>query len=312
MRSRNRAKVSPHSWPDKLTDYVSYFVHDSAPKAAVGAVTQVEALALSACKRASGARLSCITCHNPHDRPTQNRVQYFRGKCLDCHSAPKYASAHYPENPDCASCHMRRNQAGDIPHQQVTDHRILRVPEEAVTLAGDADPHALTPVLHAPLDDRDWGLAYAKLAHTYRTVIEIAYQYLRRARGLYPQDADVLAELAFLSEAKNLEQDALGYYEQALKIDPTNAFAGSRLGLLYWRAGDARRAISFWAPVFNRDPHFVGMNLAEAECSVGNRTRSVEVLKRLLHFFPDNFEAKQRLDEVESEPADCGAAAAPR
>jgi hypothetical protein len=73
---------------DRVTDYFSYFVHEGAPKAGKGAVSQVEALQVSTCKRASGDRLTCITCHNPHLRPTaRERVEHYRSKCLQCHSA---------------------------------------------------------------------------------------------------------------------------------------------------------------------------------------------------------------------------------
>ena len=47
---------------DRLADYLAVFVRADAASDRLGAVSHVEALALSKCKRESGEKLSCITC----------------------------------------------------------------------------------------------------------------------------------------------------------------------------------------------------------------------------------------------------------
>ena len=51
--------------------------------------------------------------------PEAERVAFYRGKCLACHSAPAFAETHFPATPDCTSCHMPRSGAIDTPHVAV-------------------------------------------------------------------------------------------------------------------------------------------------------------------------------------------------
>jgi Flp pilus assembly protein TadD len=80
--------------------------------------------------------------------------------------------------------------------------------------------------------------------------------------------------------------------------------------LIYLRAGNTTKAISLWGAVFARDPHFVGINLADAECAVGDRKQAIAVLRRLLHFYPDMSEARLRLTAILSRGSECGGGAA--
>ena len=44
-------------------------------------------MTLSKCYRASGGKLGCITCHDPHVEPSREEAPgYFRNKCMACHS----------------------------------------------------------------------------------------------------------------------------------------------------------------------------------------------------------------------------------
>lgn len=58
-------------------------------------------LARSRCYTASG-RLSCLTCHDPHDAVRRTDVTYYRGRCQSCHSADEHVRA----ETDCVACHM--------------------------------------------------------------------------------------------------------------------------------------------------------------------------------------------------------------
>src|SRR5215469_15972722 len=94
------------------------------------AVSEVEQLNQSTCKRVTGDRMSCMNCHDPHYTPdATRRTEYFRGKCLACHNQPGFAKTHHPENLDCTSCHMPRTSARNVLHVAWTDHRIRRLPQ---------------------------------------------------------------------------------------------------------------------------------------------------------------------------------------
>jgi Flp pilus assembly protein TadD len=99
----------------------------------VGAVEQMYA---SRCFQATAgeAKLGCISCHDPHERPEPaEKVAYYRDRCLNCHadrgcSVP--AAVRRASNPDdsCIACHMP-STGSTINHTAIVDHRVPRRPE---------------------------------------------------------------------------------------------------------------------------------------------------------------------------------------
>ncbi len=124
---------------DALSDYVRYFLLVDAKGSGLGAVSQVEAFAQSQCKKKSGDAMSCTSCHDPHQSTSsQDRVAFYRGKCLTCHGAD-FATKHHPDRPDCTACHMPASASTDIAHTQVTDHRISAPPASLPSIAAESE-----------------------------------------------------------------------------------------------------------------------------------------------------------------------------
>jgi hypothetical protein len=81
-------------------------------------------LSLSRCFKESKDKLTCVTCHSPHEDAGTDPKPYEKA-CLSCHSAPKKAC---PVNPKekCVGCHMPERPAfevGDTP-TKMADHFI--------------------------------------------------------------------------------------------------------------------------------------------------------------------------------------------
>ncbi len=87
-------------------------------------------LANSKCWGRGDARLTCISCHDPHG-PLDHRAENYDSKCLSCHVARAGApvSADHPgracpvNNTACTSCHMPKVDIPEL-HRPVTDHDI--------------------------------------------------------------------------------------------------------------------------------------------------------------------------------------------
>ncbi len=117
---------------ESLSDYIRYYVLAGDQAGGLGGVSQVEAMAQSVCKRKSGDAMSCTSCHDPHyEPPAEERVSYYREKCLACHGDALCEQAPSPISLTARSCHMPAAASTDVAHTQVTDHRIPRHPEAA-------------------------------------------------------------------------------------------------------------------------------------------------------------------------------------
>lgn len=82
-------------------------------------------LTRSACFLQSDGRLSCTTCHDPHQRSSQDRASYER-VCLGCHEPgprrPEATACPVAPRSGCVECHLPMVQGPE--GQVATDHRI--------------------------------------------------------------------------------------------------------------------------------------------------------------------------------------------
>jgi predicted CXXCH cytochrome family protein len=297
---------------DNLFDHVAYFVHKHEAGPAGRATSQWEALLESKCKQKSGDRLTCATCHDPHSSPApEERVSFYRGKCLSCHNDAAFVEKHHPENPDCASCHMPRQSTEDIAHEQVTDHRIQRVPD--LTIQGTAaTSQELTTIDHLPATSREYGLAYAQLAqHGDRFAQSEALRFLQTAEASASgksNDPELHTQLGFLQQISGNKAQAEREYATALHDDPLNGTAAGDLAILKIQSGDTADAVRLWQSVFGHDPAQLaaGYDLAVTQCALGNSAAALQTMDRLLRFSPDNGHARQFAFAIRRGSEHCG------
>jgi predicted CXXCH cytochrome family protein len=287
----------------EVSDYVVHFVHSDAVGPGGRATSQWEALLQSACKRKSGDRLTCTTCHDPHSSPTaQESSAFYRGKCLACHTDARFVNAHHSDQPDCTSCHMPRSDTRDIAHEQVTDHRI-QVPSVTTLQGLNGGPSAHSGELIAvrgTASERDLGIAYSQLAlRGDRQAGTQALQLLHRAEtdpSAAPlPDPDLHTQLGFLEQLGGDSAAAAREYKLALAANPFDATAMGNTALIDAKSGDLKSAARLWSVVFEHDPtqKAAGFNLASTECQLGDGPAAKQVLDRVLLFSPDNRQARQ-------------------
>src|SRR5262249_39103137 len=125
--------------------------------------SHVENLAQSRCQQASGERLWCGTCHDPHEAPDAARI---RSTCTNCH-APGSCNGARGAAADCLACHMPKSAVTDAQHVVYTDHSI---PRRRRKLAAPSRNPELVPFGGERATDRDLGIAYAMTAQPDRAV----------------------------------------------------------------------------------------------------------------------------------------------
>lgn len=301
---------------DTLSDYIRYFLLVDAKGSGLGAVSQVEALAQSQCKKKSGVVMSCTSCHNPHQTTAaEDRVAFYRGKCLACHGVA-FGAKHHADRPDCTACHMPASASTDVAHTQVTDHRIPRRPQVSPHLLQNAQETSSSlprlvpfPASTTEPDPRDLALAWNSIAENGMSVAEPqARELLAKAVKQYPDDPALLSALAYSEQRKGSIPHARELYEKALALDPNLVDAATNLGVIDAQAGDLPDAVKLWQNAFQRTParSSIGLNLARAYCAAGKFDQARTYTVRLLEFNPDLPSARKLLQSLNSSPSTCG------
>jgi hypothetical protein len=283
---------------NSISDYLSYFVFSGKDPTRRG-VSEVEQLTQSVCKQSSGAKMSCSSCHDPHATPAaQDRVQFYRGKCLACHHDVPIAVTHYPENPDCTSCHMPRTGSENIPHVAWTDHRILKRPQRQSPDLLSSEVDNLTAIFSPSATSRDLGLAFYNASFNGKQQLQAkAYSILKAHEEELPGDPEALDALGTLTAARGDFAEATLLYQKVLKINPSDFTASTNLGTLFAKTGNLSQAIDLWQPVFGRNQDIPGLgeNLALAQCLQGDPVAAKATLDSILIFSPGLVRAQQAL-----------------
>jgi Tfp pilus assembly protein PilF len=298
---------------EQLSEYVHYFVlKDNLPQP-LAALSQFEALSLSACKRRTGDRMWCGTCHDPHSRPAAaEKAAYYRSKCLQCHTE-SFAAKHHSNKPDCIGCHMPFLPSKDVAHTQSTDHRILRYP--TILPLQDEPPRSQTRLEAFPsnaaslVTTRDLALAWETLAERGVSGADRdAEEFLRKALKETPDDPRLMSSYAFVEQKHGKPKEARELYQHALQLRPNANTAATNLGILEAQTGDLQQAVQLWQRAFERVPYrsAIGMDLALAFCAANQKAESRRYLERVLEFNPDYAVARQMLARLDG-PGECKA-----
>ena len=275
---------------DSIYNYVAYYVRVNANLTARG-VSEVEQLSQSTCKRVSGDRMSCTSCHDAHYTPdAAHRVEFFRSKCLACHNKAVFAATHHPENRDCTNCHMPRTGAMNILHVAWTDHRIMKVPETPQTPHGEDDTSHLVPIFSPGANKRDLSMAYYQaLLEGDRMFESDAWEQLKEQGDSIANDKEALDALGNLSAERGDKQTADNAFRKVLQIDPGDLTALSNLGTLLAKQGKLKEAIPLLQSAFerNKDVPGLAMNLARVQCMSGDGSAARDTLNTALIYSPN-------------------------
>lgn len=178
-----------------------------------------EALALSRCKQASGDKLWCGTCHNPHAAANYNKA------CATCHSKPHQSG-------DCVGCHMTKSRPRDGGHTVFTNHGIGK----------GTTPEPLSSYFRGNPSARNLGIALAEKGgrdHDSAS-LERAWPLLREAAQRAPNDPLLHSTIAGLLAASGHKDQAIKYYRLSLEQNPLQPDVLRKLALLVDKAEATR------------------------------------------------------------------------
>jgi hypothetical protein len=213
-----------------------------------------ESLKLSACYRATDGRLSCLTCHDPHEQPSGAEApEYFRRRCMGCHTDRSctldLASRRKTVPADnCTGCHMPKRAVDRISHSALTNHRIpVRAGAPAASivtrggLAGLRIVNADDSGAQLPLVTRL--AAYGEIMARAPALVSFYAALLDEASRSEPEDPVVLAALAHKALLEN-KPDAASKLNKAIAQGAPGAILHIDLGQALEKDGRLDESVS--------------------------------------------------------------------
>jgi hypothetical protein len=227
-----------------LSDFQRVFVSASGLSQSKFA-GHAEQMYQSRCFRESAGRLGCISCHDPHVKPSpEEAAAYFRRRCLTCHHdescrLPVAARREQSREDNCVACHMPRSPTSNIPHATASDHRIPRNAVQATTqpTKQGAVPgqYPLAPFPQRTVDPsdpellRDLGVALVdrKVPPRARALGQLALPLVEQALEKWPDDLEALDAKGRALWMMERLPEALGVFEACLAKSPGRQFTRS-------------------------------------------------------------------------------------
>ncbi len=223
-------------------------------------VGQVEQMHESRCFRASGGRLGCISCHDPHRLPApEERVSYYRDRCLECHAdrgcrLPAEVRRGRSRDDDCIGCHMPRSRTSDVVHTAAINHRIPRqVEADDRSPAGGGKPRpGESPLVlfHRDVMDelqraeagRDLGVALSRMGAEHAAA---ALALLEASLAASPDDVPAWQAKGVVLGYLGRPDESLDAFQSALTREPDRESALIGAAALAARANRLDDAIAF-------------------------------------------------------------------
>ncbi len=275
-------------------------------------VNSVYRLRKSACFLKSGGRMTCTTCHNPHNVPRGEAAdRHYTAVCRQCHAAgldKEVAAGKHTRDAGCTGCHMPKRRTEDVVHSLATDHLIQRRKPEGDLLAALPERHETGttayrgPVVlyypetlpHTPENDLYLAVAQVKQGSNLKGGIPQLSALLEKYK---PRRAEWYLELAEALENDGQLAKALPYYRASVERNPKLGVALERLGTALRRSGQnaesaevLNRAVSM-APNDAVRWHELGLTYR----ALGRTSDAVAAIGKAIEHDPDLPEAHNNL-----------------
>jgi hypothetical protein len=264
---------------DVLDHHRVNFVSADGAVDRVALLAHPERMVRSACYRESKGKLTCTTCHDPHQSSVDEAPKSWDRKCMSCHATKpctETVAARAKQNDHCIGCHMQKAHPMNPVQVTITDHWIQRRPapirpgrEEPAerlvtwsTLLGEPSTQTDTIALHAlalaklgrrDLAEKMVGPAIASnprvpqlydwlAAEVFRAQPENALAATTSSLHLSLDSRDALFAYALLNLDRGVEVQAMHALDRLIALDKERAAALETKGLVLFRGGRTTEA----------------------------------------------------------------------
>ncbi len=261
---------------------------------------------LSKCYRASGGRLRCISCHDPHvELASDDKATVYNQRCRTCHTdsscrlpLAKRSQGTPPDN--CIACHMPQRRVPFIAHTSLTNHRIVVRPDEPLPDATYTQTTTVLPDLINldPIPGKEdvppplltLLRAYGELAPDHP---EYAAAYLKTLDLLekrQPDNALVQAALGRRGLRDGNLTQAVEHLQRALQLGPPQASTQADLSQALDRLGRPSEALSALQSAIELDPYNPVFKKTEIVLFIRQKryTDAQAAMDRYLDVFPQD------------------------
>ena len=258
------------------------------------------AMKASKCFRASGGKLSCLTCHDPHTQPGGKQAEvYYRSKCLTCHTdascpVPLPARVKQAGSDNCIACHMPKRQVAVISHSALTNHRIPARPDEKTPLQEQPDGNTDLILVNEPAEPKVQLPAitllkgYAELAGQNALYKQHYLTLLAVLSQKQPQDPYLQAALGHkaLDEGKN--DEAIQHLSLGIALGETSTYMDMATALT--NAGRLPDAVKYLETAVQQDPYDAvrRKTLTLDYIKLQRYSEATEQLQKYVEIFPED------------------------
>jgi tetratricopeptide (TPR) repeat protein len=196
------------------------------------------------------SKITCTTCHNPHE---EQAASHYNGVCNQCHQS---LPAQHTKATDCVACHMPKRRTQDVIHAVMTDHYIQRRPP----------PNLLAPLAERKEFD----------ANQYHGPVVPYFPPQRTPENL------LYEAVAQVTQQSNLKAGLPQLATEIAKQQPARPEFYVELGEAWLNAGNPHNAVTAFEQALKRAPNssVALVDLAGALTQSGQNTRAIEVLKQ--------------------------------
>jgi hypothetical protein len=274
---------------------------------------------ISKCFTGSEGRLTCLSCHDPHQKPSLNQaLSAYRKRCLKCHadkSCSLELQKRVPATPpdDCAGCHMPKVTTRAIAHSPMTSHRIVRLKDQPFPESAYLQRPDNPELIHVNGDPQkpDSEIPPVTLLQAYREVLihyrleykDRYFALLDRLAKSHPDNPAVLSALAQRSMMAGRTEEAIQYSSQAIARGSVSANDYLLLAEVLARSGKVPEAITVIKKAVPLAPFnsFLYESLAVRYISVGMNSDALSAINRGLELFPEDSFLRELRKKVDAD-----------